>query len=58
MTAIIAALTVPVAYERYETYVDSSLIKGNVKLKKLYIRFDEEIIKRVKKWILEKNKLS
>lgn len=52
------ALTVPVAYERYEAYVDSSLIKGNVKLKKLYIRFDEKIIKRVKKWILEKNKLS
>ncbi|XP_076958177.1 reticulon-like protein B12 [Bidens hawaiensis] len=57
-TSIIAALTVPVAYERYEAYVDSSLIKGNVKLKKLYIRFDEEFIERVKKWILEKNKLS
>ncbi|KAD3338664.1 hypothetical protein R6Q59_016777 [Mikania micrantha] len=57
-TCIIMVLTVPVAYERYESHVDSSLMKGNVKFKKLYIRFDEEFIKNVKKWILEKNKLS
>ncbi|KAI3788559.1 hypothetical protein L2E82_01329 [Cichorium intybus] len=57
-TSVFVVLMVPVAYERYEENVDSILVKGNMKLKELYIRFDEECIKKVSKWILEKNKLS
>lgn len=58
MTGVFVALIVPVAYERYEEHVDSVLVKGNLKLKELYIRFDEECVKKVRKWILETNKLS
>ncbi|KAJ9544206.1 hypothetical protein OSB04_023913, partial [Centaurea solstitialis] len=54
---VFLVLTVPASYERYEEHVDSVLLKGNMKLKQLYIRFDEECIKKVRKWILEKNKL-
>ncbi|CAI9287513.1 unnamed protein product [Lactuca saligna] len=57
-TSVFVALIVPVSYERYEEHVDSVLVKGNLKLKELYIRFDEECVKKVRKWILEKNKLS
>lgn len=57
-TSVFLVLTVPASYERYEKHVDSVLLKGNMKLKQLYIRFDEECIKKVRKWILEKNKLS
>ncbi|KAI3811824.1 hypothetical protein L1987_21556 [Smallanthus sonchifolius] len=57
-TSVFVVLTVPVAYQSYEKHVDSSLIKGNMKLKQLYIRFDEEFLKKVRKWILEKYKQS
>nr|XP_043609822.1 reticulon-like protein B12 [Erigeron canadensis] len=57
-TGVVAVLTVPVAYERHEEHVDSSIKTGNMKLKQLYRRVDEECIKKVRKWILEKYKLS
>ncbi|KAL4587287.1 hypothetical protein LXL04_000155 [Taraxacum kok-saghyz] len=57
-TSVFVALTVPVCYERYEEHVESVLVKANKKLKELYIRFDEECIKKVRKWILETNKLT
>ncbi|PWA84549.1 reticulon-like protein B12 [Artemisia annua] len=57
-TTVFLVLTVPVAYERYEKHVDSILLKGNMKLKRLYIRFNEECINKVRKWILDMNKLS
>ncbi|KVI03344.1 Reticulon [Cynara cardunculus var. scolymus] len=55
---VFLVLTVPALYERYEEHVDSVILKGNMKLKQLYNRYDEECIKKVRKWILEKNKLS
>ncbi|XP_071720918.1 reticulon-like protein B12 isoform X2 [Rutidosis leptorrhynchoides] len=58
-TSTFVILTVPVAYERYEKHVNSSLTKVIMKLRQLYINFDEECIKKVRKWILvKKNKLS
>ncbi|XP_024974407.1 reticulon-like protein B12 isoform X1 [Cynara cardunculus var. scolymus] len=57
-TSVFLVLTVPALYERYEEHVDSVILKGNMKLKQLYNRYDEECIKKVRKWILEKNKLS
>ncbi|XP_073311537.1 reticulon-like protein B12 [Primulina huaijiensis] len=57
-TSLFLVLTVPALYERYERHIESCVLVGYRKLLKLYVRFKEEYIAKIHKWILEKKKLS
>ena len=51
-------LTVPALYERYEDFIDKNVKMVCKKLQQLYVKFDGECVGRIRKWILEKQKLS
>ncbi|KAK6120297.1 hypothetical protein DH2020_045988 [Rehmannia glutinosa] len=57
-TCLVMVLTIPALYERYEDYIDTYALIWYRKLQRIYVRFDEECIATVHKWILEKKKLS
>lgn len=57
-TSLVLLLTVPVLYEKHEDRVDTWILVACRKAQQLYLRFDVEILGRIKKWILEKQKLS
>ncbi|KAK1563316.1 hypothetical protein Q3G72_025875 [Acer saccharum] len=57
-TSLVIVLTLPAFYERYEDHVDKYTIMGYRKLKQLYVKFNEQFVNRVRKWILETKKLS
>ncbi|CAI0424408.1 unnamed protein product [Linum tenue] len=57
-TSLLMILTVPVLYERYGDDVDRYVKMTSYELQKLYNKIDVEVIGRVKKCILEKQKLS
>ncbi|KAI3447749.1 hypothetical protein Pfo_004414 [Paulownia fortunei] len=57
-TSLVMVLTIPALYERYENHVDAYALMGYRKVQQLYVRFDQECITKVHKWILEKKKLS
>ncbi|CAL1378883.1 unnamed protein product [Linum trigynum] len=57
-TSLLMILTVPVLYERYGDDVDRYIKMTSYELQKLYNKIDVEVIGRVKKCILEKQKLS
>ncbi|XP_052174483.1 reticulon-like protein B12 [Diospyros lotus] len=57
-TSLVLLLTVPVLYEKHEDRVDTWILVACRKARQLYLRFDVEILGRIKKWILEKQKLS
>ncbi|XVE97020.1 hypothetical protein REPUB_Repub02eG0274500 [Reevesia pubescens] len=57
-TSLVVVLTVPALYERYEDYIDSYVIIGYRKMQQLYVKFDSKFINRIRKWILERQKLS
>ncbi|KAL7169785.1 hypothetical protein ACSBR2_034758 [Camellia fascicularis] len=50
--------TIPRLYEKYEDCIDRYILMGCRKLRQLYVRFDVECLGRVRKWTLEKKKLS
>ncbi|OMO97437.1 Reticulon [Corchorus olitorius] len=56
--SLLLVLTVPALYERYEDYIDSYVITGCRKMQQLYIEFDAKFVNRIRKWILERQKLS
>ncbi|KAL9428883.1 hypothetical protein AB3S75_030805 [Citrus x aurantiifolia] len=57
-TSLVIVLTLPALYERYEDHIDRYAILGYRKLRQLYVKIDEEFVSKVRKWILEKQKLS
>ncbi|KAK6245012.1 hypothetical protein QUC31_011421 [Theobroma cacao] len=57
-TSLLVVLTVPALYERYENYIDSYAITGFRKMQQLYVKFDAKFVNRIRKWILERQKLS
>ncbi|ESR42515.1 hypothetical protein CICLE_v10012753mg [Citrus x clementina] len=57
-TSLVIVLTLPALYERYEDHIDKYAILGYRKLRQLYVKIDEEFVSKVRKWILEKQKLS
>lgn len=57
-TSLVIVLTLPALYERYEDHIDKHAILGHSKLRQLYVKIDEEFFSKVRKWILEKQKLS
>ncbi|CAI0471215.1 unnamed protein product [Linum tenue] len=57
-TSLLMILTVPVLYEIYADDVDRYIKMTKYKLQKLYNKIDVEVIGRVKKCILDKQKLS
>ncbi|XVF08232.1 hypothetical protein REPUB_Repub06bG0208800 [Reevesia pubescens] len=57
-TSLVVVLTVPALYERYEDYIDSYVILGCRKMQQFYVKFDSKFVNRIRKWILEKQKLS
>ncbi|XP_022775626.1 reticulon-like protein B12 [Durio zibethinus] len=57
-TSLAVILTVPSLYERYKDYIDSYVINGCGKMQQLYVEFDSKFVNRIRKWILEKQKLS
>ncbi|XP_021289529.1 reticulon-like protein B12 isoform X2 [Herrania umbratica] len=57
-TSLVVVLTVPALYERYENYIDSYAITGFRKMQQLYVKFDVKFVNRIRKWILERQKLS
>ncbi|PSS32668.1 Reticulon-like protein [Actinidia chinensis var. chinensis] len=57
-TSLVIALTIPALYEKYEDYIDRYVLMGCRKLQQLYVEFDVVCLGKVRKWILEKKKLS
>ncbi|PSS34622.1 Reticulon-like protein [Actinidia chinensis var. chinensis] len=57
-TSLVIVLTIPSLYEKYEDYIDRYVLMGCRKLQQLYVEFDVVCLSRVRKWILEKKKLS
>ncbi|KAK9196010.1 hypothetical protein WN943_004138 [Citrus x changshan-huyou] len=57
-TSLVIVLTLPALYERYEDHIDKYAILGYRKLRQLYVKIDKEFVSKVRKWILEKQKLS
>ncbi|XP_057512181.1 reticulon-like protein B12 [Actinidia eriantha] len=57
-TSLVIVLTIPSLYEKYEDYIDRYVLMGCRKLQQLYVEFDVVCLGRVRKWILEKKKLS
>ncbi|KAF8396877.1 hypothetical protein HHK36_018512 [Tetracentron sinense] len=57
-TSLLVVLTIPALYERYEDQIDRYLMMGYRKLQRLYVKLDVEFASKIKKWILEKRKLS
>lgn len=57
-TSLVIVLTLPALYERYEDHIDKYAILGYQKLRQLYVKIDKEFVSKVRKWILEKQKLS
>ncbi|XP_057983202.1 reticulon-like protein B12 [Malania oleifera] len=57
-TGLVIVLTVPALYERYEDHIDRHVMLGYCKLQQLYVRLDVECFGKIRKWILEKRKLS
>ncbi|KAH9736319.1 reticulon-like protein B12 [Citrus sinensis] len=55
---LVIVLTLPALYERYEDHIDKYAILGYRKLRQLYVKIDKEFVSKVRKWILEKQKLS
>ncbi|GMP85614.1 hypothetical protein CsSME_00038701 [Camellia sinensis var. sinensis] len=56
--SLVIVLTIRRLYEKYEDCIDRYILMGCRKLRQLYVRFDVECLGRVRKWILEKKKLS
>ncbi|XP_050214350.1 reticulon-like protein B12 [Mercurialis annua] len=56
--SLLIVLTIPALYERYEDFIDNYVKMVCKKSQQLYVKFDIECIGRIKKWILEKQKLS
>ncbi|KAF8402716.1 hypothetical protein HHK36_010804 [Tetracentron sinense] len=57
-TSLVIVLTVPALYERYEEQIDRYVMMGYRKLLRLYVKLDVEYVSKIRKWILEKRKLS
>lgn len=57
-TSLLIILTIPALYEKYEDFVDKYVKMVCKKSQQLYVKFDVECIGRIRKWILEKQKLS
>ncbi|KAJ4971906.1 hypothetical protein NE237_005005 [Protea cynaroides] len=57
-TSLVIILTVPVLYERYEDQIDRYILMGYRELQKLFVKFDNEIVSKIRRKILEKRKLS
>ncbi|KAJ4704523.1 Reticulon-like protein [Melia azedarach] len=57
-TSLVIVLTLPAMYERYEDHIDKYVIMGCRKLVQLYVKIDEELVSKARRWILEKQKLS
>ncbi|EEF34498.1 reticulon-like protein B12 [Ricinus communis] len=57
-TSLVITLTIPALYERHEDFIDKYVKMGYEKSQQLYVNFDVECIGRIRKWILEKQKLS
>ncbi|XVE76497.1 hypothetical protein DITRI_Ditri12bG0178400 [Diplodiscus trichospermus] len=57
-TSLVVVLTVPALYERYEDHIDSYVITGCRKMQQLYVKFDSKFVNKIRKWILERQKLS
>ncbi|XWS55570.1 hypothetical protein CRYUN_Cryun09bG0011600 [Craigia yunnanensis] len=57
-TSLVVLLTVPALYERYENFIDSYVIIGCRKMQQLYMKFDSKFVNKIRKWILERQKLS
>ena len=58
MAGLVIALTIPALYEKYEDYIDRYVLMGCRKMQQLYVEFDVVCLGKVRKWILEKKKLS
>ncbi|XP_021897410.1 reticulon-like protein B12 [Carica papaya] len=57
-TSLVIILTIPALYDRYEDYIDRYVMVGYRKVHHLFSKFNVECIGRVRKWVLEKKKLS
>ncbi|XP_059667909.1 reticulon-like protein B12 [Cornus florida] len=57
-TSLVIVLTIPALYEKFEDHIDRYVLMGYRNLQQLYVRFDEECVGKVRRWILEKKKLS
>ncbi|KAK9289529.1 hypothetical protein L1049_007684 [Liquidambar formosana] len=57
-TSLVIVLTIPALYERFEEHIDRYVMMGYRKLHQLYVKLDVECVSKVRKWILEKQKLS
>ncbi|XP_041023571.1 reticulon-like protein B12 isoform X3 [Juglans microcarpa x Juglans regia] len=55
---LVIILTIPALYEKFEDHIDKYGIVSCRKLQQLYVKLDQDYIRRVQKWILEKKKLS
>lgn len=58
VAGLVIVLTIPALYEKFEDHIDKYGIASCRKLQQLYVKLDQEYIRRVQKWILEKKKLS
>ncbi|XP_058109297.1 reticulon-like protein B12 isoform X2 [Magnolia sinica] len=57
-TGLVIVLTVPALYEKYEDRIDGFAMTAYMKMKELYMRLDAECFSKIRRWILEKRKLS
>lgn len=57
-TSLVIVLIVPALYEKWEDHVDKYALAACTELKRLYMKLDAECFIKVRKWILEKRKLS
>ncbi|KAF2306347.1 hypothetical protein GH714_016867 [Hevea brasiliensis] len=57
-TSLLIILTIPALYERYQDFIDKYVDTVCKKSQQLYVKFDMQCIGRIRKWILEKQKLS
>ncbi|CAN0879818.1 Reticulon-like protein B12 [Linum grandiflorum] len=58
-TSLLSVLTVPALYERYGDEIDRYVKMVRYKMQKLHCKIDVDVVVgRVKKWVLEKKKLS
>ncbi|KAK1312683.1 Reticulon-like protein B12 [Acorus calamus] len=57
-TTLLIVLTVPMLYEKYEDHIDRYTMVAYTEARQLYARLDEEVLSKVRKYILEKRKLS
>lgn len=48
--------TIPALYERYEREVDHLAIKGNQDAKKLYKKFDDNVLNKIPRGPVKQNK--